>query len=61
MKVKTYNLIRECIERGTSYGWNRAHKHVNDPTEDQIKNAIEDAIMNEICEWFTFEDESRYE
>ena len=57
MKAKTYNLIRQCVENGTSYGWNRAHKHVSDPSPEQIKNAIEDAVMNEISEWFTFEDE----
>lgn len=61
MKAKTYNLIRQCVESGVSYGWNRAHKHVDDPNPQQIKNEIEEAVMNEICEWFTFEDESRYE
>lgn len=57
MKAKTYNLIRHCVENGINYGWNRAHKHVSDPSPEQIKNAIEDAVMNEVSEWFTFEDE----
>ena len=61
MKAKTYNLIRQCIENGVTYGWNRAHKHVDYPTPLQLKDEIEVAIMNEICEWVTFEDESRHD
>jgi hypothetical protein len=57
MKAKEYFLIDRCIEDGIIMGWNRAHKHTDTPSEDQIKQAIHLAVTNEICEWFTFNDE----
>lgn len=54
MKANMYKLIERCVEEGVQYGYNRAHKHTDTPTEDQIKLAVTDAVMNEICEWFDF-------
>jgi hypothetical protein len=56
MKAKEYNLIVQCVENGIMVGWNRAHKHDENPDPEAIRNAIEHAVMNEICEWFDFED-----
>ena len=50
--AKRYELIRECIARGVSYGWMRAHKHDQKPSEDHIKAEIDQAVLNELCEWF---------
>jgi len=61
MKAKEYNLIYKCVEDGIEYGWNRAHKHVEDPEPQNIKDAIHLAIMNELCEWFTFEEDYKDE
>ena len=55
MKANMYKLIERCVEEGVQYGYNRAHKHTDTPTEDQIKLAVTDAVMNEICEWFDFD------
>jgi hypothetical protein len=46
MKAKEYNLIAQCVETGVMLGWNREH----------IREQIERAVLNEICEWFDFED-----
>lgn len=56
MKAKEYNLIAQCVETGVVLGWNRAHKHINDPEPEHIREQIERAVLNEICEWFDFED-----
>jgi hypothetical protein len=56
MKAKEYNLIIQCVENGIALGWNRAHKHTDTPDAEAIQQAIEDAVLNEICEWFDFED-----
>ena len=56
MKAKEYNLITECVETGVMLGWNRAHKHDATPDPEAIRNAIEQAVLNEICEWFDFEE-----
>jgi hypothetical protein len=37
-------------------GWNRAHKHDATPEDEAIRNAIEQAVLNEICEWFDFDE-----
>ena len=57
MTVKTYKVLERCIDDGVSYGWNRAHKHDDNPNEAHIREQIQNAIMNEICEWFNFDDD----
>jgi hypothetical protein len=56
MKAKEYNLITQCVETGVMLGWNRAHKHAGTPDPEAIRDAIEQAVLNEICEWFDFEE-----
>jgi len=56
MKAKEYNLIAQCVETGVMRGWNRAHKHDATPEDEAIRDAIEQAVLNEICEWFDFEE-----
>lgn len=58
MKANIYKLLCRCVEDGIAYGWNRAHKHVDDPDEHAIKAEIEQAVINEICEWFTFDEDT---
>jgi len=59
MKAKEYNLITQCVETGVMLGWNRAHKHDATPDPEAIRDAIELAVLNEICEWFDFEEENK--
>jgi hypothetical protein len=49
-----YKIIERCVDEGVAYGWNRAHKHVDNPTPEQIKEQIAYYVMNEISEWFDF-------
>jgi len=56
MKAKEIAVLEKCIENGILYGWNRAHKHTDEPTEDQIKYVMRDAIMHEVYEWFEFDE-----
>jgi|688.fasta_scaffold306056_5 hypothetical protein len=54
MKTNEYKIITDCIEKGIDCGFTRAHKHTDNPSEESLKNEIYDAIMLEICEYFTF-------
>lgn len=54
MKPKFRPLLEQCIENGIRRGYYRAHKHVTDPNPEEIFNAIEEAIMGELFEWFDF-------
>ena len=55
MKPKILPVLEMCIETGLIYGYHRAFKHDDDPSEEQITQAIKDAIMHELYEWFDFE------
>lgn len=57
MKPKMYFVLEMCITAGVNLGYNRAYKHNDHPTEETIKECINEAIINEIHEWFDFEDE----
>lgn len=57
VRVDTYRVMAQAVESGVAYGWNRAHKHVDDPDPENIKEEIERAVITEICEWFRFGDD----
>ena len=57
MKPKSYQLLIQCIEDGVAYGYSRAHKHTDNPSEDMIKDNIENGVLNAIHEWFDFPQE----
>jgi len=57
MRPKTFRLIEQSVDDGVKRGWKRAHKHDDTPSEEFIINAISAAVIEEICEWFSFEDD----
>jgi len=64
MKAKEYDVLRRAVEDGVRYGLHRAVKY-GDVEEAVYKfveeagtqDAIVDAVLNEVCEWFGFENE----
>lgn len=60
MKPKMFHILNIAVEQGVREGWYRAHKHVENPREDSIKEHIEDAVMSAIHEYFVF-DEDEYQ
>jgi hypothetical protein len=50
-------VLEDAIERGIRAGYRRVHKHTENPCEDSIHVAIEDAIWLELDNIFCFEDE----
>jgi hypothetical protein len=61
MKVKEYTVLVDCIERGVKYGMNRAYKYSETPTRAYIEEQIADAVLLEISEYFTFDNETTME
>ena len=57
MKPKFRKVLEIAVEQGVSYGYNRAHKHVENPTEGAIIDSIVEQVMNSLDDWFEFEDE----
>jgi len=56
LKPKTYPILVQAVEEGVAYGYHRAYKHADGPTEAQVKDAVIEAVLNEICEWFEIAD-----
>lgn len=52
MKPKSHLVLEMCIKQGIDRGWTRAHKHFETPPENMIKQETEEAIWQEIWEWF---------
>ena len=55
MKAKEYQVLDMAVESGVRGGWHRAHKHTDKPTPEAIQEAIVQAVLNDICEWFEFD------
>jgi hypothetical protein len=45
-------ILLHAVGEGVRYGYNRAFKHNDNPTEQQVIDAIEDAVILSIHEWF---------
>ncbi len=58
MKPKIRVILEMAIEEGVRRGYSRAHKHVDNPTEGAIIEHIEEAVMSQIYEYFTFDEET---
>lgn len=48
-----------AVEEGVAYGYQRAHKHTDQPSEEAVKQAIEEAVLNAIGNWFHMDDENQ--
>jgi hypothetical protein len=55
MKPKLFPVLEMAVEDGVAHGLNRAHKHIDNPTRDQIVVAVTEGVLNSICEWFDLE------
>ena len=58
MKVRAYPVLHRAVAEGVAYGWRRAHKHTDRPDAAAIEEQIVTAVVNEICEYFAFDDEA---
>jgi hypothetical protein len=45
-----------AVRDGAAIGYRRAFKHNDDPDDEQVIDAIEQAVMAQVCEWFRFEE-----
>lgn len=60
MKINTRRVLEDCIENGVKFGLSRAHKHIENPSEDVILDHIHREIMNQVDEYFSFSDENTF-
>lgn len=55
IRVDAYGMIARAVEEGVLVGWNRAHKHTDNPEPDQIQECIKDAVLSDLCEFLHFD------
>lgn len=51
------DILEECIEKGVTSGYRRAHKHNDNPSFEAINDAIVASIMLNIDETFDYIEE----
>lgn len=56
MTPKFIQLLEVCISDGIQMGHNRAYKHTDAPERHVINEAIFNAVLEEIHEWFDFDE-----
>lgn len=61
MEPNTYKVLAMAVEEGINYGYQRAFKHTDTPSEEVVKIAIEESVLSSICEWFDFKEDYRDE
>jgi hypothetical protein len=55
MKPNSYKVLLHAVEIGVALGVSRAFKHDENPSFDQLTETVEQAVVDQICEWFEFE------
>lgn len=45
LRIDPYPTILRALEEGVAYGWMRAHKHVESPSQEEAVEAIVQAIL----------------
>jgi hypothetical protein len=56
MKPKFRVILEQALEEGIRCGYRRAHKYVENPTEEAICEHIEEQVMSYLYEYFDFSD-----
>jgi len=54
MKPNFRKVLEMTLEEGVRFGYNRAHKHVENPHEDAVVDCVVDSVINSLYEWFDF-------
>ena len=60
MKPKFRPVLEMAIEEGVRYGYNRAHKHIENPQESVIVDNIVEQVMSSLEDWFDFDEPKQY-
>ena len=58
MTPKFRVILDQAISEGVKIGYRRAFKHNDDPSEEVICETIDECVMSQIYEYFTFDDEN---
>jgi hypothetical protein len=54
MRAKTYLILERAVSEGALFGYRRAFKHIENPSEGVIVDEITEAVMLAVSEVFDF-------
>lgn len=57
MKPKFRRVLETALEEGVRLGYNRAHKHIQNPHDNVIVDSVVENVMLCLDEWFDFEED----
>jgi hypothetical protein len=61
MKANDFKVLDDCIEKGIDYGFMRFYKYhdleISNEQEISLKQQIQEGVLNQICEYFNFEND----
>lgn len=57
VRLDAYKIIDDIVYEAIEYGYNRAHKHVDNPSKETMIREVHNSIMNELSEVLKFDDE----
>ena len=55
LKLKSYDIISEAVERGIVFGLNHATKHTDNPTRENLEHHLNNDVMIALSEVIDFE------
>ena len=58
MRPNTYVILERAVEEGARLGYRRAFKHVENPSEEAIVEAIVNGVMLSVSEVFEFTEQT---
>lgn len=56
LRVNVWEVLERAVVSGATYGYHRAYKHTDTPTEDGVVEEIRIAIMNELHDVLFYDD-----
>lgn len=59
MKANEYKVLEEAVDEGVNWGFVKAYKHNQSPSEEQVREAVKAAVMASVGEWFTFDHQEK--
>jgi hypothetical protein len=57
VKPRFKQVLDLAIKEGVTRGVHRAYKHVDNPTNGQLIDSVEEAVMSSLWEWFDMEED----
>lgn len=55
LRFNAYALIARAVEEGVAYGYRRAYKYTEAPTEEVFREALENAVLGALADVLEFD------